>query len=213
MLFARCPDGKVRLLLVHDARAGAWNLPGGLVDAGERPWDAMLREYGEEVGFPLDPALLRGDDAWFRNNGMPGVVRLPWSSRGRYGPFRSCDFGGHTRIYVAHLADGALFEGLCERPETAVARSLHRETDARFWVNVDTLLEHGRPAFSRLFPAHPMRFDSVLRLLHVLKGRMGVAQARSPSPAPPAPAWLLAPAAPRRPSPGRRRRRSPSPLG
>ncbi len=47
------------VLLVHPGGpfwskkdAGAWSLPKGLIDAGESPLEAALREYVEETGFP-----------------------------------------------------------------------------------------------------------------------------------------------------------------
>ncbi|GAA2886978.1 hypothetical protein GCM10010517_50790 [Streptosporangium fragile] len=40
-----------RLLLVFDRRRRAWELPGGMIDAGETPRRAALRELHEETGF------------------------------------------------------------------------------------------------------------------------------------------------------------------
>ena len=34
----------------------AWSIPKGLVDGGESPWQAALREFTEETGFVIDPA-------------------------------------------------------------------------------------------------------------------------------------------------------------
>jgi 8-oxo-dGTP pyrophosphatase MutT (NUDIX family) len=39
-----------RLLLAHATGARHWDIPKGLVDAGETPRDAALREAGEECG-------------------------------------------------------------------------------------------------------------------------------------------------------------------
>ncbi|MGK5548862.1 NUDIX domain-containing protein [Streptomyces sp. URMC 127] len=40
-----------RMLLVHPAKAGGpWHLPGGLVEPGESPLDAVRREVREELG-------------------------------------------------------------------------------------------------------------------------------------------------------------------
>jgi 8-oxo-dGTP pyrophosphatase MutT (NUDIX family) len=46
-LFENHADG--RILVVWNKRAGGWCLPGGLVEPGERPIDAAVRECREEV--------------------------------------------------------------------------------------------------------------------------------------------------------------------
>jgi|HubBroStandDraft_1064217.scaffolds.fasta_scaffold23183_2 ADP-ribose pyrophosphatase YjhB (NUDIX family) len=43
------PLGTDRFLVVWNARAGGWCLPGGLVEPGERPLDAVRRELREET--------------------------------------------------------------------------------------------------------------------------------------------------------------------
>jgi 8-oxo-dGTP pyrophosphatase MutT (NUDIX family) len=50
-------DDQRRVLLCHRRDIDAWNLPGGLVEPGEAPWDAAVREVREEVG--LDVAITR----------------------------------------------------------------------------------------------------------------------------------------------------------
>jgi 8-oxo-dGTP pyrophosphatase MutT (NUDIX family) len=47
-LFENQADG--RILVVWNRRAGGWCLPGGLVEDGERPIDAAVREVREETG-------------------------------------------------------------------------------------------------------------------------------------------------------------------
>jgi len=56
LLYRRDPDG-VRLLLVHpggpfwrDRDQGAWMIPKGLIEPGEDPLAAALREFEEELG-------------------------------------------------------------------------------------------------------------------------------------------------------------------
>jgi len=47
-------QGRV-LLLKHRFRTGSgWGIPGGFVDAGEQPVDAVRRELQEEVGLDVD---------------------------------------------------------------------------------------------------------------------------------------------------------------
>ena len=50
VLLAQRPDGK--------PMAGLWEFPGGKVEAGERPEDAVLRELGEELGVTTEEACL-----------------------------------------------------------------------------------------------------------------------------------------------------------
>jgi ADP-ribose pyrophosphatase YjhB (NUDIX family) len=47
------------LLLCRMARdapsAGMWTLPGGGIEFGEAPWDAVVREFAEETGLTIKP--------------------------------------------------------------------------------------------------------------------------------------------------------------
>ncbi len=50
VLIAKRPEGK--------AMAGLWEFPGGKVEPGERPEDALLRELHEELGVETQTACL-----------------------------------------------------------------------------------------------------------------------------------------------------------
>lgn len=50
VLMARRPEGK--------ALAGLWEFPGGKIEGGERPEDALVRELREELAITVDPADL-----------------------------------------------------------------------------------------------------------------------------------------------------------
>jgi 8-oxo-dGTP diphosphatase len=56
VLALRRTDGA--LLLVEQRHSPGWALPGGLLNRGESPSDAVVREVAEEVGITLDPAKL-----------------------------------------------------------------------------------------------------------------------------------------------------------
>jgi len=50
VLIAKRPEGK--------QLAGLWEFPGGKLDAGERPEDALIRELREELGIAVKPPCL-----------------------------------------------------------------------------------------------------------------------------------------------------------
>ncbi len=59
LLFRRARGG-VEVLLIHpggpywaNKQVGAWMIPKGGIDEGERPEDAAIREFQEELGAPL----------------------------------------------------------------------------------------------------------------------------------------------------------------
>jgi 8-oxo-dGTP diphosphatase len=56
-------DGEGRILLQRRAEgramAGLWEFPGGKVEAGERPEEALARELEEELGVEVRPDALR----------------------------------------------------------------------------------------------------------------------------------------------------------
>lgn len=47
-------DDQSRLLMLRQPPGDAWGLPAGLLDRGERPEQAAVRELGEETGIQLD---------------------------------------------------------------------------------------------------------------------------------------------------------------
>lgn len=52
-------DAEGRILLVRHVE-GRWMLPGGAVDPGERPAEAMRRECREEAGVDVEPRRIAG---------------------------------------------------------------------------------------------------------------------------------------------------------
>ncbi len=48
------------VLLCHRTDMDLWNLPGGAVELGESPWDAVLRETREEIGVEAETERVVG---------------------------------------------------------------------------------------------------------------------------------------------------------
>ncbi len=46
------------LLCLNKHRSNFWNFPGGGIEPGESPMDALIREFREEVGLEVQPVML-----------------------------------------------------------------------------------------------------------------------------------------------------------
>lgn len=53
-------DAEDRVLLCHRKDYDLWNLPGGGLEAGESPWEGVVREVEEETGFKVRVVKLTG---------------------------------------------------------------------------------------------------------------------------------------------------------
>ena len=58
--FAVIFDSENRILLCHRRDIDAWNLPGGVVESGELPTEAVIRETLEETGLNIEIERLAG---------------------------------------------------------------------------------------------------------------------------------------------------------
>jgi 8-oxo-dGTP diphosphatase len=76
--YALCLDGHGRILLTRltypEIKAGQWTLPGGGIDFGESPTEAVLRELTEETGLTGAVESLAGVESWVRRGASPGGI-------------------------------------------------------------------------------------------------------------------------------------------
>jgi len=120
-------DGEGRVLLSHRRDMDAWNLPGGGLESGEMPTEAVVREVREETGLEV------------------GIVRLT----GVYTNARRDDmvFAFLCRVVGGELqiTDEASEHGYCaleDIPRNTTPKHVERIHDA--------LADHTRPVFRKL---------------------------------------------------------------
>ena len=59
-VFAIIHDDDRRVLLCHRRDHDLWNLPGGVLQHGEAPWEGVIREVREETGLEVEVSRLAG---------------------------------------------------------------------------------------------------------------------------------------------------------
>jgi 8-oxo-dGTP diphosphatase len=76
--YALCVDETDRILLARltypELKAGWWTLPGGGIDFGEAPIEAVQRELTEETGLTGAVESLAGVESWVRRGPSPGGI-------------------------------------------------------------------------------------------------------------------------------------------
>jgi ADP-ribose pyrophosphatase YjhB (NUDIX family) len=83
---ALCVDDDGRLLLARRAGApfeGDWDLPGGFLEEGEHPLDAVRRELKEEAGVEIEPLDFLGVwiDRYSEDDSGPATLNFYWTAR------------------------------------------------------------------------------------------------------------------------------------
>ena len=89
-------DGTERLLLARRAAEvehGKWDLPGGFVEEGEHPRDALRRELREETGLVVEPGRLFGIwmDWYGFGDDRRSTLNLYWLARAVGGELEAAD--------------------------------------------------------------------------------------------------------------------------
>jgi 8-oxo-dGTP diphosphatase len=77
----------------HEPFAGFWDLPGGFLEEGEHPLDALRRELREEAGVEIEPGEFLGVwmDRYGDADGAPATINLYWTGRITAGEPRPAD--------------------------------------------------------------------------------------------------------------------------
>jgi 8-oxo-dGTP diphosphatase len=79
-------DDEGRILLARragDPERGKWDLPGGFLEEGEHPLDALVRELREETGLEVEPVELAAIeiDRYGDGDEAPATLNLYWTAR------------------------------------------------------------------------------------------------------------------------------------
>jgi len=98
----------------HPTRPGEWDLPGGLLDDGETPKEAVIREIKEETG--LDVQNPKVFDVTFRNSGSIGdlILLLFWVEANDNEVTLSYEHSEHKWVSIDEAMELYPYEGRIE---------------------------------------------------------------------------------------------------
>lgn len=116
---------------------GGWTLPGGGVEHGEHPRDAVVREFLEETGLPADVGALLDVDSVRRVHAIPGDEEEPVVE----------DFHAVRVLYAVTVPDDV--------PPRVV--EVDGSTDAVAWVGLSAVDELSLVPLARLGLAYARR--------------------------------------------------------
>ncbi|MCH9671509.1 MAG: NUDIX hydrolase, partial [Gammaproteobacteria bacterium] len=127
-------DEKILLLQrAAGAMVGFWSMPGGVVEAGERPEDAAIREVKEESGITLSGGLRMVGITTLRAYGYP-CYRVVYAGSAALGPVTiSSEHCAYQWMRPAeyrsdHLSDEAIAQWGAHDPANAAIVTAVRET-------------------------------------------------------------------------------------
>jgi ADP-ribose pyrophosphatase YjhB (NUDIX family) len=126
-----------QVLLVRERSDGRWTLPGGWVDVGDAPSEAVMREIFEESGFKARPVKLAALIDKNRHPHPPGVHHI-------YKLFFVCELTGGAAA-ASTETDAAEFFPVQKLPPLSTGRVLAAQ--------IERLYQH------RLDPSLPTDFD------------------------------------------------------
>lgn len=136
-------NGAGEILLQRRSDNGTWALPGGLIEPGEHPGDAVIREVWEETGVTVRPeriiGIYSGADYMIRypNGDESVVLSVSFVCRPVEGEPHVHD---DESLEVRYFAPDAL-PPLLERHQYRIQRALRNEqrADFRFSVSSESL--------------------------------------------------------------------------
>ncbi|GAA1233270.1 NUDIX hydrolase [Prauserella halophila] len=105
-------DDAGRVLLVEPSYKRFWDIPGGVVEAGEPPWDAAAREVREEIGLDRRPGPLLVIDNLSATDRMPDGLMFVWDG----GPITA------SEVDTLTLTDPEIVSASLHTPEQAAAK-------------------------------------------------------------------------------------------
>src|SRR5579859_2988321 len=175
--YGLCRDGVGRVLLVrsapHDDFPGVWCAPGGGIEHGEAPADALVREYLEETGYAVEVVGVRdvvSDVAYLRNppEALMHTDRVVYEVKITGGELRS-ETGGSSDlaewVEPDRLADLPLLPYLARLlgypvepealPDAALTLDPHPSRRQRFAAYGLVTDPSGRYLLTRIAPGYP----------------------------------------------------------
>ena len=113
-----------KILLVKELSDGGWTLPGGWMDVGEPPGEAVAREVREEAGYVVRAVKLMAVYDRSMHGHPPYLFYI-------YKLFFMCDLlGGEATTSIE--TGGAEFFGMDELPPLSIARTTREEIERCF---------------------------------------------------------------------------------
>lgn len=113
------------ILLVHERRDGLWTLPGGWVDVGESPSEAVTREVLEESGYHTRAVKLLA----LYDQDRQGHKPQPWHT---WKAIFLCELLDEKQEPLGHETAAAHFFGRDELPELSMPRVTPRYIERAF---------------------------------------------------------------------------------